>query len=123
MPWSKRSSTPKSNPDTRHSVAVPSSDTVRQAALRASWARDHRVARRRLAFRWLLWAWWRIGLPVLVALALAVWWLLWQMPLSGLPAWLKPMATSVHSSVTNASRLLSATSSLPSENALHSKEP
>ena len=122
MPWSKASTVQTPKPNARPSAAVPTSDTVRRAALSASWALDQRVARRRLALRWLLWAWWRVGLPVLLALALAVW-LLWQMPLSGLPAWLKPTANSVHATMTNASRLLSATSSFPSENALHGKEP
>ncbi len=61
-------------------------------------------------------------MPVLLALALAAW-LLWQTPLAGVPAWLKPMATSVHFTVTNASRWLPATFSLPPENALHGKEP
>ena len=37
---------------------VISSDALREAALRASWHRDHRVARRRQAWRWsLFWAW------------------------------------------------------------------
>jgi uncharacterized BrkB/YihY/UPF0761 family membrane protein len=95
---------------------------VRQAALNASWARDRRIARRRLAFRWLFWAAWRIGLPVLLALALALW-LLGQIPPASMPLWLKPMAASVPFSWSNSSKKPPATTSPPSENALHGKEP
>jgi hypothetical protein len=101
---------------------VPSSDTVRRAALSASWARDRRVARRRLALRWLFWAWWRIGLPVLLALALAVW-LLGRMPPANVPAWLKPVATSVPFNLSNSREKLPVPASPPSENAPHGKEP
>ena len=41
--------------------AVIDSDTLREAALRASWQRDHHVARRRQAWRW-TWFWiWKYG--------------------------------------------------------------
>jgi hypothetical protein len=122
MPWPKASSTPTSNPNARHPAAVPSSDTVRRTALSASWARDRRVARRRLAFRWLFWAWWRIGLPVLLTLALAVW-LLGQMPPANVPAWLKPVAASIPFNLSNSREQSPAPTSLPSENAPHGKEP
>jgi len=49
----------------------PDAEALRQAALRASWARDRRVARRRLALRWLAWAFWRYGLALLLVLTLA----------------------------------------------------
>jgi len=121
MPWQKASSTPTPNPSVQRPAAVPSSDTVRQAALSASWARDRRVARRRLAIRWLFWAWWRFGLPVLLALALAVW-LLGQMPPANMPAWLKPMTASVPFNLSNSSKKPPTTTSPPSENAPHGKE-
>ncbi len=73
MPWSKNPPTQTPSPTPRGRAAVPTSEAIRRAALGASWARDHRVARRRLALRWLLWAGWRIGLPVLIALAVAAW--------------------------------------------------
>jgi hypothetical protein len=75
---------------------VPSTEAIRQAALSASWARDRRVARRRLAWRWLLWAGWRIGLPLLLALALVAW-LLWPIAPSGTPVWPKPFLSVVTS--------------------------
>ncbi len=85
-------------------------------------ASDRRVARRRLALRWLVWAWWRIGLPVLLVLALAIW-LLGQVPPASLPAWLKPMASRVHIPLPNSWGLRPATASPPSENTLYGKEP
>jgi uncharacterized BrkB/YihY/UPF0761 family membrane protein len=95
---------------------------VRQAALNASWARDRRIARRRLAFRWLFWAAWRIGLPVLLALALALW-LLGQIPPASMPLWLQPMAASVPFSWSNSGDKPPAIASSSSENAPHGKEP
>jgi len=46
--------------------AVPDSETLRQAALRASWRRDRQVGRRRRWTRWLVWALCRYGLPLLL---------------------------------------------------------
>ena len=126
MPWPKASSTPTSNRSVRHAAAIPGSDTVRRAALSASWARDRQVARRRLALRWLLWASWRIVLPVLLALVLALVltvWLLGQMPPENMPAWLKPVATSMPFSLSNSGAKPPATASTPSENAPNGKEP
>lgn len=51
--------------------ALPDSDTLRQRALRASWRRDRRVARRRIWLRWALWFLQRYLLPALGVLALA----------------------------------------------------
>lgn len=92
MPWPKASPPPAETPDARAGTAVPSSETLRRAALRASWVRDQRLARRRLAWRWLLWAGWRIGLPLLLALALVAW-LLWPMAPSATPVWLRPIVS------------------------------
>ncbi|MDP2163064.1 MAG: hypothetical protein Q8K21_02385 [Hydrogenophaga sp.] len=59
---------------------VPDAQALLRTALRASWQRDQRVGRRRLALRWMLWAFWRYGLPLLLVLtaAVAVW--LWLLP-------------------------------------------
>ena len=122
MPWSKASSASAPTTSVRHAAAVPSSDTVRRAALNASWARDRRLARRRLAFRWLFWAWWHIGLPMLLALALAVW-LLGQLPPAKVPAWLKPIVSLGHFTVPNSSEKPPAAAYPPFKNALHGKEP
>ena len=57
-------------PGSRPSVAAPGHDTARpmissealcQAALRASWHRDHQVAQRRQAWRWMLFWSWKYG--------------------------------------------------------------
>jgi len=56
-------------PDSR--ALRPDAEALRQAALRASWTRDRRVARRRLAMRWLAWAFWRYGLALLMVMAFA----------------------------------------------------
>ncbi|MES2843278.1 MAG: hypothetical protein V4794_23625 [Pseudomonadota bacterium] len=45
---------------------MPDSESLRQAALRASWERDHQVGRRRRWWRWTVWAFWRYGLPLLL---------------------------------------------------------
>ena len=45
---------------------LPGAESVRQAALAASWRRDRAVARRRLAWRWAGWYLWR-ALPYLLA--------------------------------------------------------
>jgi uncharacterized membrane protein YdfJ with MMPL/SSD domain len=51
---------------------IPGSDTVRQAALQASWRRDRRVAQRRIAWRWVVWYFQRFSPHVLVGLAVLV---------------------------------------------------
>jgi hypothetical protein len=57
-----------------------SAEALRVATLQASWARDRQVARRRLAWRWLLWAWWRYLLPVGLVLGIAAWLAIWLIP-------------------------------------------
>lgn len=44
-----------------HPQTVIDSNSLREAALRASWHRDHRVARRRQAWRWALFWGWKYG--------------------------------------------------------------
>lgn len=67
---------PPETPEIRQKPA--DAETLRMAALRASWTRDRRVARRRVALRWLAWAFWRYGLALLLVLAIAAslaWWM------------------------------------------------
>ncbi len=54
------------------SVGTPVIDTntLRQAALQKSWQRDQRVARRRLAVRWVLWWLWKYRYYLLAMCAL-----------------------------------------------------
>jgi hypothetical protein len=54
------------------SVGMPVIDTntLRQAALQNSWQRDQRVARRRLAVRWVLWWLWKYRYYLLAVSAL-----------------------------------------------------
>lgn len=49
--------------------AIPDAETLRQQALQRGWRRSQRVARRRLALRWLLWALPRYVLPAAALLA------------------------------------------------------
>jgi hypothetical protein len=49
------------------STPVIDSNTLRVVALRASWARDYSVARRRLAIRWTLWWIWKYKHFILAA--------------------------------------------------------
>ncbi|OGB15142.1 MAG: hypothetical protein A2W72_17720 [Burkholderiales bacterium RIFCSPLOWO2_12_67_14] len=65
---------------------VPDTETVRQAALRASWRRDRWVARRRLLGRWLLWCLRRYVLPIVLIVGLGL--LLW---LGAWPSLRKPI--------------------------------
>ncbi len=60
----------------------PDAEALRQAALRSSWARDQRVARRRLALRWLAWAFWRYGLAILLVVAVAASVVAWMLSIS-----------------------------------------
>lgn len=61
---------------------VPDAEWLRQAALQASWQRGRWVARRRLAWRWTLWASTRYLLPALAVSGTALW--LWLGVLPGL---------------------------------------
>lgn len=51
-------------------ASVPDSDSLRRAALQASWQRGRWVARRRLWWRWTVWALLRWVLPAAAVLAL-----------------------------------------------------
>lgn len=53
---------------------VPDAESVRQAALQASWRRDRAVGRRRLVWRWLVWLVQRHYPYLLVLLALTLGW-------------------------------------------------
>ena len=52
----------------RPASSVPEGESVRLAALQASWRRDRWVARRRIWFRWTLWGAQRYGVPAVGAL-------------------------------------------------------
>jgi hypothetical protein len=52
------------------SMPVLDTNTLRESALRASWVRDQRVARRRLALRWTLWWLWKYRVQLLAACTL-----------------------------------------------------
>jgi len=65
MPW-RRSSRLKP-PTSSH--PVPDPESVRRAALAASWQRDRRVAQRRLAWRWARWYVGRYFLQIMCLLA------------------------------------------------------
>ncbi|HMN92362.1 MAG TPA: hypothetical protein PKC60_03940 [Hydrogenophaga sp.] len=74
MPWQRphRTQVPPSP------APVPDTETVRLAALSASWRRDRTVARRRLLWRWLAWIFIRyhlilFALPALVLASLWLW--------------------------------------------------
>ena len=56
----------------RPAQPVPAGESVRLAALQAAWRRDHRVARRRLWWRWTLWGAQRYGAPAAGAVGLLV---------------------------------------------------
>jgi hypothetical protein len=60
------------NPPHDRPPTIPGSDTVRQAALQASWRRDRRVAQRRIAWRWVVWYVQRFSPHVLAGLAVLV---------------------------------------------------
>ena len=51
-------------------ASVPDSDSLRRAALQASWQRGRWVARRRLWWRWTAWALLRYVLPAAAVLAM-----------------------------------------------------
>jgi hypothetical protein len=56
-------------------ASVPDTQALRKAALESSWKRDRRVGKRRLVMRWVLWAFFRYGIPfsLLLAATLAAW--------------------------------------------------
>lgn len=56
-----------------HAQPVPDAEALRRALLAASWQRDRAVSRRRLAWRWLLWAFKRHGPKLLLVAALLLW--------------------------------------------------
>lgn len=60
---------------------VPDAEALRRAALQASWQRGRWVARRRVAFRWALWAASRYLMPALAVFGVAAW--LWLGVLPG----------------------------------------
>jgi hypothetical protein len=66
-------------------VPVIDTNTLRRAALQNSWQRDQRVARRRLAVRWVLWWLWkyRYYLLALCAVLVCVVYLVYRLD----PAW------------------------------------
>ncbi len=56
----------------RDGLPVIDTNALLEAALYASWQRDQRVGRRRLAMRWVLWWLWKYGIYVLAVLAMLV---------------------------------------------------
>ncbi len=68
---------------------VPDAETLRRAALQASWVRGRWVARRRVALRWTLWVVTRYLMPALAVFGLLAW--LWLGVLPGVnnpwPEW------------------------------------
>jgi len=83
MPW--RRSERLKPPSSPH--PIPDFESVRRAALAASWRRDRRISQRRLAWRWALWYVGRYHLQILGILAalLLVAWLMQGMLLAGKP--------------------------------------
>lgn len=83
MQWS-RSAPPDMSAATANmptaSATVPDAQALLQMALQASWRRDRRVGRLRVAMRWLVWGLWRYGLPLLLVLTAAVAVGLWLLP-------------------------------------------
>lgn len=61
-------------------ASVPDTQALLHTALQASWKRDRRVGKSRLALRWLLWAFLRYGLPMVLMLAAAVALWVWLLP-------------------------------------------
>jgi hypothetical protein len=56
----------------RDGLPVIDTNALLEAALYASWQRDQRVGRRRLAVRWVLWWLWKYGIYVLAMFAMLV---------------------------------------------------
>lgn len=63
----------------RDGLPVVDTNTLREAALRASWQRDQRVSRRRLAVRWLLWSMWKYRFYIAALLACVLAFLYWSL--------------------------------------------
>ena len=61
----------------RDGLPVVDTNTLREAALRASWQRDQRVSRRRLAVRWVLWSVWKYRFYIAALLACVLAFLYW----------------------------------------------
>jgi hypothetical protein len=61
-------------------AVVADSESLRRAALLASWQRDRSVAKRRLWWRWTVWVIVRFVLPAAVLLAGIKAWLMWTAP-------------------------------------------
>jgi cell division septation protein DedD len=76
---------------------LPDTEALRQAALRASWARDRQVGQRRLWGRWVSWMLLRFGLPLLLIASLAGLGFVWMQPLTATNAELQdsPVATTL----------------------------
>ena len=53
MQWQRSEDLPTPH---RNPKSIPDSESVRLAALQASWNRDRRVAQRRVAWRWITWS-------------------------------------------------------------------
>ncbi len=65
MPWHDAAQAQPPRPAT----PVPGGESVRLAALQATWKRDRQVARRRLWWRWTVWGAQRYALPVAAGLS------------------------------------------------------
>jgi hypothetical protein len=61
----------------RDGLPVVDTNTLREAALRASWQRDQRVSRRRVAQRWLLWSVWKYRFYIAALLAAGLAYVYW----------------------------------------------
>lgn len=104
--------------------SVISSQALREAALRASWYRDRRVARRREAWRWLVFLSWTCGRKSAVVLAslVALWWVGAQIqPDETFPLWARlrqwtnwAHATSTQTALKKASDAVPAAHQTPS---------
>jgi len=64
----------------RRPVALPEADALRRSALEASWRRDRRVGRRRLAWRYITWAAGRAAVAGIPVLAIFLVWRLLMAP-------------------------------------------
>lgn len=69
----------------RDGLPVVDTNTLREAALRASWQRDQRVSRRRVAVRWLLWSVWKYRFYGIALIAAALAFVFWPSQQGGSP--------------------------------------
>lgn len=76
-------------------MPVIDTNTLRQAALQNSWQRDQRVARRRLAVRWVLWWLWQYRYGVLALCAVLAAYLVYRFHLTEQPAAPEPTPASL----------------------------